>query len=248
MYPVLGHEWDEDIDNGFRPHGLIRLSETTLDNVQYIVDHGSVYDTGSATHSLTMYKSTSGALVFGAGTVQWSWGLDECHDDETGVPAIIQNIYDIRVGCDPLAPDHNIQQATINLFADMGVQPAHLEIGLQLAQPSMDTIPPVSTVLQCRCSVSNSTALVSVQAQDADGCVAGVEVSTNYSEGWHPATFVGGESCRASDWIYEWAWTSSSRSFKFYFRAVDDSLNIEHPKEHLCSRSSSPSSVLKDEL
>ena len=28
---TLGHEWDEDVDNGFRPAGLIRLSETTID-------------------------------------------------------------------------------------------------------------------------------------------------------------------------------------------------------------------------
>eukprot|EP00435_Cladocopium_sp_Y103_P041113 s1509_g11.t1 len=31
---LLGHEWDEDLDNGFRPQGLIRLSETHVDNVQ----------------------------------------------------------------------------------------------------------------------------------------------------------------------------------------------------------------------
>lgn len=31
---LLGHEWDEDLDNGFRPVNLIRLSETTVDNVQ----------------------------------------------------------------------------------------------------------------------------------------------------------------------------------------------------------------------
>jgi len=28
MNGILGHEWDEDIDNGFRPAGLIHLSET----------------------------------------------------------------------------------------------------------------------------------------------------------------------------------------------------------------------------
>ena len=35
---ILGHEWDEDIDNGFRPPGLQRLSETTVDNVWYLQD------------------------------------------------------------------------------------------------------------------------------------------------------------------------------------------------------------------
>ena len=33
---ILGHEWDEDVDNGFRPPGLQRLSKTVVDNVQYI--------------------------------------------------------------------------------------------------------------------------------------------------------------------------------------------------------------------
>ena len=66
---VLGHEWDEDLDNGYRPEGLIRLSDTVVNNVQYIHDHGSVFDTGSGRHSLVLYKSQkSNAIVFGAGT------------------------------------------------------------------------------------------------------------------------------------------------------------------------------------
>ena len=43
-------------------------------------DYGSTYAPGTATHALTLYRHTSGALVFGAGTVQWSWGLDSNHD------------------------------------------------------------------------------------------------------------------------------------------------------------------------
>lgn len=31
------------------------------------------------------YKASSGALVFGAGTVQWAWGLDNFHDAVTGM-------------------------------------------------------------------------------------------------------------------------------------------------------------------
>ncbi len=30
---TLGYEWDEDLDNGFRPPGLIRLSTTTVSDV-----------------------------------------------------------------------------------------------------------------------------------------------------------------------------------------------------------------------
>ena len=31
---TLGYEWDEDLDNGFRPPGLMRLSDTTVSRRQ----------------------------------------------------------------------------------------------------------------------------------------------------------------------------------------------------------------------
>ena len=132
---LLGHEWDEDLDNGFRPPGLFRLSETTIDNVPYVQDCGSVFDSGTATHHLTLYRHASGALVFGAGTVQWAWGLDAHHDTETGVPPERVNENTTRVGVDPNGPDRNVRQATVNLFADMGVQPATLAPDLVRAEP-----------------------------------------------------------------------------------------------------------------
>ena len=64
------------------------------------------------THKLSLYRHSSGALVFGAGTVQWSWGLDTEHWGSSQV----------------ISPD--MQQATVNLFADMDVQPATLQSGL----------------------------------------------------------------------------------------------------------------------
>jgi hypothetical protein len=64
------------------------------------------------THKLSLYRHSSGALVFGAGTCQWSWGLDGEHwGGGTSVSA-------------------EMQQATVNLFADMGVQPGTLQAGL----------------------------------------------------------------------------------------------------------------------
>lgn len=51
--------WDEDIDNGFRPDGLIRLSETMVDNVQYIQDHGNTFDTGTGKHTVVLYRAKS---------------------------------------------------------------------------------------------------------------------------------------------------------------------------------------------
>src|SRR5262249_31796519 len=77
---ALGYEWDEELDNGARPPGLIRMSTATWDEPSVIQDYGSTYAAGTATHHLTLYKHPSGALVFGAGSVQWSWGLDDVHD------------------------------------------------------------------------------------------------------------------------------------------------------------------------
>ena len=99
---TLGYEWDEcpSVD---APPGLMRLSSATVSNVSRLQDYGSTFPTGQvATHNLALYRHSSGALVFGAGTVQWSWGLDAVHDN----------------GSEPADP--RIQQATVNLFADMG--------------------------------------------------------------------------------------------------------------------------------
>ena len=75
---TLGYEWDEDVDNGFRPPGLIdAVARPTLNvPLDMLLDYGSTYGAGTATHTLTLIAHASGALVFGAGTVQWSWGLD----------------------------------------------------------------------------------------------------------------------------------------------------------------------------
>src|SRR6202011_3625402 len=94
---ILGYEWDEDLDNGARPAGLIDQSTTTA-AVEKLRDYGSTYGPGQATHHLTLYRAPSGALVFGAGTVQWSWGLESNHAI-AGTPS-----------------DINMQQATVNLL------------------------------------------------------------------------------------------------------------------------------------
>src|SRR5262249_53156168 len=125
---VLGPEWDVDLDNGFRPAGVVSMSTTTISGVQYLQDYGTNYAPGTATHHLTLYRHPSGALVFGAGTIQWSWGLDATHDF-AATPS-----------------DPSMQQATVNLFADMDVQPATLMDGLQLATASTDTTPPTATI------------------------------------------------------------------------------------------------------
>jgi hypothetical protein len=222
---TLGHEWDEDLDNGFRPAGLIHMSETKVDNVQYIQDWGSVYDAGTATHHLTLYRAKSGALVFGAGTVQWSWGLDGHHDTERGLPVERTNRFDIRVGEDPRGEDARVQQATVNLFADMGVQPGSLQPNLTPATPSQDKTSPVSRIVSPLDGSAVAGPVVKISGTAADrggGVVGGVEVSVDGGATWHPA--IGRET-----WTYEWNPPTGLDRAVVMSRATDDNANQEMP-------------------
>ena len=59
---------------------MINMSLSNVNVQTYLRDYGNTVGSGNATHSLTMYRAESGALVFGAGTVFWSWGLDSDHE------------------------------------------------------------------------------------------------------------------------------------------------------------------------
>ncbi len=203
---MLGHEWDEDLDNGARPPGIVRMSSTTANVGQYIQDYGSTYGPGTATHTLTLYRHSSGALVFGAGTIQWSWALDGTHDGSASTP------------------DLNIQQATVNFLADMGAQPASLRPGLVLASASADSTRPVSVITSPAngASVPNGAALtITGTASDTGGQVGGIEVSVDNGATWHPA--VG-----TANWSYSWT-PAVLGSATIRSRAVDDSGNLEVP-------------------
>lgn len=201
---TVGYEWDEDLDNGARPPGLVRLSSTTVPVPERLVDNGSTFAPGVATHRLVMRRASSGALVFGAGTIQWSWGLDATHDR----------------GNEPADP--RMKQATVNLLADMGVQPATLEPGLVAATESLDHTPPSSVIM----SPANgfvvqsgvSTTVSGTAADGGGGVVGGVEVSVDGGLTWHPATG------RAS-WSYAWT-PSTTGAASIRSRAVDDSGNL----------------------
>ena len=204
---VLGYEWDADVDNGFRPAGLVPLSTTTLSVPACLIGYNSI-GACTATHRLTLYLAASGALVFGAGTVQWSWGLDNNHAIDNITPT-----------------DLNMQQATVNILADMGVQPAALQRGLFPATPSTDTTPPQSTITSPASGSAagpGSTVTISGTAVDSGGGVVGaVEVSVDGGNTWHPA--VGREN-----WSYTFT-VGNSSTLNVQSRAVDDSGNLEVP-------------------
>merc|ERR1719357_699498 len=185
---LLGHEWDEDLDNGHRPPGLVRLSRTTVNNVWMVQDYIANCDAGTATHHLVIYLSKSGSLVFGSGTVQWSWGLDPHHDTETGIPPERANPTNIRIGVDQMGAEQDIQQCTLNLFVDMGVNPGikQLPQGLVWPEPSSDVIPPT---VRIDTFSNHEQVTLSGTAEDVGGRVAAVEFTLDGGQAWHPVEF-----------------------------------------------------------
>ncbi len=204
---TLGYEWDSDLDNGFRPAGLFRMSDTVVSEPGVLLDYGSTYGTATAQHALTMYRHQSGALVFGAGTVQWSWGLDSNHD-RGSAPASTA-----------------MKQATVNLFADMGVQPLTIQAGLITEAASTDTLAPTSAITSPTnggsVPANTTVTILGTAADNGGGRVGGVEVSVDGGATWHPAT-------GRTSWTYVWQ-TGPARTVSLFSRAVDDSGNIQQP-------------------
>lgn len=186
---TLGYEWDWEQFPDSYPKGRILLSSTTFNG---------------KTHKLSLYRHTSGALVFGAGTVQWSWGLDDTHDDGN------------------LPADPSMQQATVNLFADMGVQPGNLQAGLQPASISTDfTAPQTSIISPVHGSTvtSGSSITITGSASDVGGAVAGVEVSVDGGATWKVAN-------GTNSWSYTWI-PGVAGTAVIRVRGFDDSGNME---------------------
>jgi N,N-dimethylformamidase beta subunit-like protein/uncharacterized protein DUF4082/Big-like domain-containing protein len=203
---TIGYESNEDVDNGERPPGLIRLSTTNGPTPQYVTDFGNTVTAGTTTHHLTMYRAASGALVFSAGTIQWTWGLDGTHDSDL-----------------PLEPaDLRMQQAQVNLLADMSAQPTTLSSNLTPATKSTDTAGPTVTVATpaSGASIANGaeTTVSGTATDTGGGRVAGVEVSTDAGATWHPAT-------GTTSWSYSYV-QSGTGAATLRVRAVDDSANI----------------------
>ncbi|MGO4535814.1 DUF4082 domain-containing protein [Leifsonia sp. 2MCAF36] len=198
---TVGYESDEDLDNGFRPSGLIRLSTVTGAVSQEMLDFGSTVGPGTTTNHITMYRAPSGALVYSVGSIQWAWGLTQNHDGD-GAPA-----------------DSRMQQAQINMFADMGVKATTLMSGMVQTSASADTTAPTTTITSpaAGASIPNGQSVtVTGTASDIGGVVAGVEVSTDGST-WHPAT-------GTTNWTYTYVQNGTGTQ-TIRVRGIDDSGN-----------------------
>ena len=157
----------------------------------------------------------------------WSWGLSDEHDTSP-YGANIENAA--------------LQQFTVNLFADMGIQPGVADAilasqGLVRATASTDTVAATTTMkdlpghvsaLQPVTITGTATDDDGNPAHDDDGKVAVVEVSVDGGTTWKVAE-------AADDWATG-ATTGADggrASYTIKARAIDDSLNIavDHPRQ-----------------
>lgn len=220
MGDYIGYEWDVVPDNGFQPAGTITLSSTpvTTSAVMDLVTGTNELGTGTATHSLSLYRAPSGALVFGAGTIMWTWALSSNH-----------TAFDQGLGAD-MPADPAIQQAMVNLLADQGVQPETLQASLKLAQQSTDFTAPIATITTntaVEFQAGQSSTIAGSALDLGGGVVAGVEVSTDGGNSWH-AAFVTQDAASTS-WAYSWT-PNQTGPYTILARAIDDSVNLEQPK------------------
>jgi YD repeat-containing protein len=122
-----GWEWDSIPTQAQylskQPAGVKRISSSDMATApsppEWIQDEGLLYSSTPppgqpTTVSAVKYVAPSGALVFHAGTIQWSWGLAPHYLDKPS-----ESYEDPSVD----SSDPRIQQATYNIFADGGVQP-----------------------------------------------------------------------------------------------------------------------------
>jgi hypothetical protein len=192
---TLGYEWDPEQTQfaASYPTGRITMSSRVANN---------------QTHKLSLYRHSNGALVFGAGTVQWSWGLDGNHLGGTNV----------------VSPE--MQQATVNLFADMDVQPATLQADLVAASKSTDVTAPAVSVLSPAGDISGSVGsaiTISGTATDAGGgVVAAIEISVDGGETWRQAAISAID--QNNTWTYSWI-PESQGNITVKVKGTDDSGN-----------------------
>ena len=169
--------------------------------------------------NLSSSSGRTSSLVFGAGTIQWSWALSTFHDhDET------------------THIDRNLQHATLNIFAEMHVLPGLLQydplVVPDLVLPSLpnDYDPPISTILTPKHqeiirfshAVGEESFCISVRgiardvSVDGLGRVGAVEISFDEGVTWYvtqgrehwsfryPLSSSSSRSCSYDNFLLKW--------------------------------------------
>lgn len=190
---TLGTEWDPYTEVYPYPAQRVLLSATQF---------------SGQTHNLSLYRHSSGALVFGAGTIHWSWGLDGVHD---GGPSI---------------ENKSQQQAMVNLFAYMGVPATQnqLQAGLIAEPGTYSTTPPTTIITSPVNGAAMSSSTVTITGTTTvpnDAVIAGIEISTDGGTTWNPASGTG-------NWTFAWN-PISQGTYIIKARAWDDLGNVEIP-------------------
>jgi PKD repeat protein len=145
-----------------QPAGVKRVTGT---NVQVASDNSWIQDEGRLRNTTpppgqpgvvgaVKYTAPSGALVFAAGTMHWSFGLT---GDE----------------------DARVQQATYNIFSDMGVQPDTPD-GVTLDPGGSNKAPRASFTISANPTKSNQTVTFNASSSsDTDGTIVKYEWDLN---------------------------------------------------------------------
>jgi YD repeat-containing protein len=160
---LVGWEWDAIPTQAqylsHEPKGVKSVYATNVQTVNtnsWILDEGRLRNTepppgqpgkvGGVT-----YTAASGAEVFASGTMQWSYGLSS-------------------------EADERIQQATYNVFSDMGVQPNTAEEGLHLDPAGKNRAPNGGfTISQNPAKTNTSITFDASASHDPDGTIAKYE-------------------------------------------------------------------------
>ena len=94
-----------------------------------------------------------------------------------------------------------MQQATVNLLADMGAQPGSLQSGLVPATASTDTTAPTASITSpadgSNVQSERRSPITGTATDTGGGVVGGVEVSVDGGNTWHPAS-------GRENWTYSW--------------------------------------------
>jgi hypothetical protein len=161
---IVGWEWDSVPTQAqylaHQPSGVKKLTSTNADALggtqnSWLIDEGrqrtNFPPAGlDGTVHAVKYKAPSGALVFASGTMRWARGLES-------------------------ESDSRIEQATYNIFSDMGVQPATPN-GITLDPGGSNQVPNASFTLSPNPVGFNTTVTFNGSASsDLDGSISKYE-------------------------------------------------------------------------